>query len=206
MIIISWSPLDFRVIQARPPKATFTLKFFTDAILPHSVTAKPAGDTGRWVVLHMNNASPHCARLIARNLEDNQITPSPHPTFLPDLAPSHFFLFGALKGQLSGRIFESPDKLVEAIREIASAIPQTTLERVLLVWEARLQRCIDANGAYVDYSLRRIIYSLLFLLSVLMLRTSRTPYTSSSNDTLLHMIRGMLSQFPAKHTKDQCRK
>jgi hypothetical protein len=45
---------------------------------------------------------------------------------------SDFFLFGALKGQLSGCIFESPDELVEAIREIASAIPRTILERGFL--------------------------------------------------------------------------
>jgi hypothetical protein len=65
-----------------------------------------------------------------------------------------FFLFGALNGQFSGRIFESPDELVEAIRKIASAIPPTTLGRVFLEWKERLQRCIDINGAYVDESSR----------------------------------------------------
>jgi hypothetical protein len=69
----------------------------------------------------MDNASRHRARLTARNLEENRITASPHLEFSPGLAPSDFFLFGALKDQLSGRIFESPDELVEAIREIASA-------------------------------------------------------------------------------------
>jgi hypothetical protein len=44
----------------------------------------------------------------------------------------------AVYDQLSGRIFESPDELAEATREIASAIPWTTLERVFLEWEERL--------------------------------------------------------------------
>jgi hypothetical protein len=150
MIVFFWSPIGFPMIQAPLPKVTFTSEFFVDAILLHTVAAKPADYPGRRLVLPMDNASPHCARLIARNVKENRITTSPLPAFSPDLAPSDFFLFGAMKGQLSGRIFESPDKLVEAIREIASALPQRTLERVFLEWKDRLQRCIDINGAYVD--------------------------------------------------------
>jgi hypothetical protein len=139
MLIIFWSPLSFSVIQVLPPNVTFTSEFFIDAILPHIVAAKPAGNLGRRLVLHMDNASPHGARLTARNLEESQITASPHPAFAPDFAPSDFFLFGVLRSQLNSRIFESPDELVQAIREIANAIPRTTLERVFLEWEKRLQ-------------------------------------------------------------------
>jgi hypothetical protein len=98
----------------------------------------------------MDNTSPHRARLTTRNLEENRIAASPHPAFSLDLAPSALFLFGALKGQLSGRSFESPNALVEAIFEIASAIQRTTLERAFLEWEERLQRFIKINGASVD--------------------------------------------------------
>jgi hypothetical protein len=87
----------------------------------------------------MDNDFSYRTRLAARNLEENRITASRHPVFSPDLAPSDFFLFGALKGYLSGRICESPDELVDAIREVASAIPRTTLERVSLEWEERFQ-------------------------------------------------------------------
>jgi hypothetical protein len=116
------------------------LEFFVDAILPDIIAADPAGDPGRRLVLHMDNAPPHRARFTARNLEENRITASPHMAFSQEPALSDFFLIGALKGQLSGRMFESPDELVEAIREIASAIPRTTLERVFLEWEERLQQ------------------------------------------------------------------
>jgi hypothetical protein len=139
MIVIFWSPLGFPVIQALVPKVTFTSEFFVDAILLHTVAAKPAGDPGRRMVLQMDNASPHCARLVTRNLEESRITTSPHPAFSPDLAPLDFFLFGALTGQLSGGIFEWPDELVEAPPMIASAIPRTTPERVFPEREERLQ-------------------------------------------------------------------
>jgi hypothetical protein len=127
------------VIQALLPKVTLRSEFFADVILPHIVAAKPAGDPDRRLVLHMDNASPHRARLTARNLEENRITTSPHQAFSPDLAPFGFLLFGAPKGRFIGRIVESPDELAEAIRELASAIRRTTLERVFLEWEERLQ-------------------------------------------------------------------
>jgi hypothetical protein len=98
----------------------------------------------------MDNTSPHRARLTARNLEENRITASPHPVLSPNLAFSDFCLFDALKYQLSGHISESPDELVEAICELVSAIPRTTLDGAFLEWEKRLQRYIDINGAYID--------------------------------------------------------
>jgi histone-lysine N-methyltransferase SETMAR len=150
MIAIFWSPLGFPLIQALPSKVTFTSEFFVSAVLTHIVASKPVGDPGRRLVLHMEDASPYRATLTARNLDENRITASPHPAFSPDLAPSDFFPFDALNGQLGGRIFESPDRLVEAIREIASTIPRTTLKRVFLEWQERLQQYVDINRACLD--------------------------------------------------------
>jgi hypothetical protein len=132
MIVIFWSPLGFPVIQALPPNVTFTSEFFVDAISPLIVAAKPASDPGRRLVLHMDNVSPHRARLTARNPEENRIATSPHLAFSPDVTLSDLCLFGALKGHFSGRIYESLDRLVATIREIASTIARATFERVFL--------------------------------------------------------------------------
>jgi hypothetical protein len=121
MIVLFWSPLGFPVIQALPPKVTFTSEFFVDPILPHTIAAKQAGDPGRRLVLHMDNASPHSARLIARSLEENGITTNPHLAFSPNFALSYFFLFYAPKGQLSGCVFESPEKSLR--RDVRSRVP-----------------------------------------------------------------------------------
>jgi hypothetical protein len=164
MVIIVWPPLGFPVTQTLPSKVTFTSKFFIDVILPHIVAAKPAGDPGRRWVLHIDSASPHHARLTARNLEENRIAASLHPVFSPDRAPSDVFLFGALKGQLSGHISESADKYVEVILEIASAIPQTSLERIFLEWK---KDCSDVSISMVPMSTKvnnGTIHSLRFLL------------------------------------------
>jgi hypothetical protein len=138
------------VIQALPPKVIFTSEFFVDVILPRIVAVKPSGDSGRRLVLQLNNAPPHYARLAARNLQGNGITPSSQSAFSSDIAPSDFFLFSSLNGQLSDHIFESLDESVEAVCEIVSAIPRTTPERAFLEWDERMQRYIDFNGAYID--------------------------------------------------------
>jgi hypothetical protein len=65
MIIISWSFLGFPMIEALPPKVTFTSEFFVDAILPHIVAVKPAADLSRRLILHTDNASALRARSTA---------------------------------------------------------------------------------------------------------------------------------------------
>jgi hypothetical protein len=129
---------------------TFASEFFGDAILHDIVAVKPAGDPGRPLVLHMDNASPHRVRLTTRNLERKSNYSESSSNTLTGPCALRFFLFGAMKGQLSGHIFESLDELVEARHEIASAIRRMTLERVFLESKERLQRCIDITDACVD--------------------------------------------------------
>jgi hypothetical protein len=117
------------VIQDLPPKGTFIAGFFVENILPDIVAAKPASDTHHRLVLHMDNAFPHRTLLTSQNPEENGIIASRHPAFSPDLAPSDFFLFAALKGRFARCTFPSADELVEAIREITSAIPRGNLKK-----------------------------------------------------------------------------
>jgi hypothetical protein len=106
----------------------FTAKFFIDHILPDLVAAEPACNPCPWPVLHMDNASPHRAVSIAQKLEENGIIASLHPAFSPNLAPSVFFIFGALKSRLAGGTFESAHKRVEEISEVTSPVPQAKPE------------------------------------------------------------------------------
>ena len=53
-------------------------------------------------LLHHDNAPAHAALLTQRFLTDNNMTVVPLPPYLPDLAPSEFFLFPKLKMKLKG--------------------------------------------------------------------------------------------------------
>jgi hypothetical protein len=53
-----------------------------------------------------------------------------HPPYSPDLAPSHFFLFGYIKEHLKGMVFPSAEELLDAIGEVVTGIESETLTAV----------------------------------------------------------------------------
>jgi hypothetical protein len=91
MIAIFWLPLSFPVIQALPPKMTFTAKFFVSIILPDIVAANPACSPDRRLVLYIDNASPYRVVLITQKLEENGIAASLHLVLSLNFAPCEFF-------------------------------------------------------------------------------------------------------------------
>jgi histone-lysine N-methyltransferase SETMAR len=70
----------------------------------------------------------------------------PHPPYLPDLAPSDFFLSGYLKSMLQSRHFETGENRVAAIIELAGPVEKPTLDRVFLEWVERFENCIGINS------------------------------------------------------------
>ncbi|GFS06490.1 histone-lysine N-methyltransferase SETMAR [Elysia marginata] len=60
------------------------------------IVARP-GLLRRGVVLQHDNATPHSANLTQQWLQRYGWEILPHPTHSPDLTPSDFYLFGALK-------------------------------------------------------------------------------------------------------------
>jgi hypothetical protein len=58
-----------------------------------------------------------------------------HCLFLPDLAPSDFFLFGHIIDQLQGTELMENDDLLAEIREILNAISGKILRGVSIEWE-----------------------------------------------------------------------
>ena len=73
-----------------------------------------------------------------------------HTPYSPDLAPCDFWLFPALMGVLAGRVFSSDDKVEAAIRKWCSDVPVAHWHQCFDKWEARLVKCIDRNGDYVE--------------------------------------------------------
>jgi hypothetical protein len=57
---------------------------------------------------------------------------APYLPYSPDLAPSDFFLFGYVKGNLTGYRAETPSELFVRIRVILAEIPRETLNAVFL--------------------------------------------------------------------------
>ena len=149
MLTIVWNTEGFHVVEILPKGAKFNADYFCNSILRALVPDD--GDWGqRKMVIHADNARPHTALRTLAFMAENSMKPAPHPPYSPDLAPSDFYLFGYVKGRLTGQEFESREHLFEAISDILRAIPNEKLMEVFLEWERRLQRCIDMDGEYVE--------------------------------------------------------
>jgi hypothetical protein len=100
--------------------------------------------------MHFDNVRPHTAKMSRDYIGFNRMKQAPHPTYLPDLAPSYFFLFGSVKGKLIEYRAETPSELLVRIRVILAEIPEETLNAVFLEWMERLQKCVQADSEYVS--------------------------------------------------------
>jgi histone-lysine N-methyltransferase SETMAR len=65
------------------------------------------------ILLQHNNARPHTSLKTQVAITKLGWTVLPHPPYIPDLAPSGFHLFGALKDAIRRKRFGSDDKVIE---------------------------------------------------------------------------------------------
>jgi hypothetical protein len=100
----------------------------------------------RKLVVHIDNALGHNARVIQNFFEHNPLKRLPHPTSLPDLSPSDFYLFGKMKNALNGREISDEIDLLEVVTEILIGISHDELRAVFRNWIERVQAVIDANA------------------------------------------------------------
>jgi transposase len=110
--------------------------------------ARGSGDF-RKLVVDSDNARPHKASVLQQFTARNEMAIAAHPTHSPDLAPSYFYLFGALKGVLTGESFETGERLLSTVERILESVEKSTLTKVSLEWMTRPERCIKINGDYV---------------------------------------------------------
>jgi transposase len=136
MLTIAWNPLGFHLLGALPKGDTFNAEYYRVNIPTELLPVRPQVD-GRRPVILADNARPRTTRKYRAFGEENRLRLAVHPPYPPDLAPSHFFLFGYIKHCLQGIAFSFRENLLAAIHEIIGAIPRPTLENVFRHWMER---------------------------------------------------------------------
>ena len=79
-----------------------------------------------------------------------QITVLEHPAYLPDLAPSDFFLFPKIKEKLKERHFDDIDDIKINTKATVKVIPQNHFQNCFKEWTRRWHRCIASQGEYFE--------------------------------------------------------
>jgi Transposase. len=117
--------------------------------LKHLRKKRPEKIAQGWL-LHQDNARPHVSRATADFMVKKDIKILPHAPYSPDLAPCDFWLFPQLKTKLSGIRFDTE---IELRTGVEGALKDLTAGGVLHVfekWHARLIKCIEVGGGYVE--------------------------------------------------------
>ncbi len=103
---------------------------------------------GEWF-LHWDNALVHTVTAITDWLAARRVKMIEHPPYLPDLAPTNFFLFLKVKKELAGLTLtrESFKKDWEgAVRTLSAA----DFAEVFRQWFRRCKKCVNIGGGYVE--------------------------------------------------------
>jgi hypothetical protein len=155
MLIVSFNTKEFIRVDSVPQDISFTpVSFVNNVTLPLvNRHARQLEDIGcRKLHLHFDNSKCHTARHVQEQMASSLCVRVPHPTYSPGLAIANFYLFGRLKQQLSGRILDSEENVLEMITEILSELPKDKVKRVFVHWKERCQWVADHVGSSIRIS------------------------------------------------------
>ena len=92
----------------------------------------------------------HTCKVAMDAVERNGYELIPHPAYLPDLAPSHFFLFPNLKKDIRGFHFRSDEEVVTAVEEWVNGKDPDFFSSGLMALEHHWSKCITLEGNNIE--------------------------------------------------------
>ena len=107
------------------------------------------GKLSKGVLLLQDNARVHTCNVAMDAVELNGYELIPHPAYLPDLAPSDFFLFPTLKKDIRGLHFRSDEEVVTAAEELVNGKDPDVFSSGLMALEHHWSKCITLEGNYI---------------------------------------------------------
>jgi histone-lysine N-methyltransferase SETMAR len=100
----------------------------------------------RRLQLHLDSCRVHFSKATEQFITENHIRHVPHPPYIPDLAPSDFWLFGHVETSLVGQTFDEPEQLLEAITEFLKEIQPLEVVAIFNHWVERVRWVLENSG------------------------------------------------------------
>ena len=149
---IFWDRQGVLLIEWLPEKRTFTGDSYVATLrqLKEAIKDKRRGKVTRGVRLLHDNASAHtCHKALAaiRELGFEQL---PHPAHSPDLAPSDFWLFPALKNSLRGHHWASVTALASSVNHWCKHQGEEWYAEGIKKLPERWAKCVSLRGNFVE--------------------------------------------------------
>ncbi|GFN98065.1 histone-lysine N-methyltransferase SETMAR [Plakobranchus ocellatus] len=152
MATVFWDSRGMILLDILPKGESVNADRYCETLdrLRHAVRRKRPGLLRSGVVLQHDNATPHTAKRTKEWLERYRWDIIPHPAHSPDLAPSHFHLFGPLKRHLGGKKFEDEDELIGEVRDWFSKLDANFFSQGTYSLLPQWQKCIALHGDYTE--------------------------------------------------------
>jgi histone-lysine N-methyltransferase SETMAR len=101
---------------------------------------------------HHDNARPHIHSSVKDYLNSENFIIMDHPPYLPDLAPSDFWLFDYIKQHLTSQ--KDAESLASEITRIVNSIPKQEYLKTFEKWLERMELCIKYKGHYFEHLIK----------------------------------------------------
>jgi histone-lysine N-methyltransferase SETMAR len=113
MLIICWDSLGVLLAHFHKHCKNVNSASYCEVLLmlQDAIRRKCPGQLARGLLLHHDNTRPHTAQATWERIQEPQWELLEHPSYMPDLAPSDFHLFGLLKNHHGGRHFTDDEEV-----------------------------------------------------------------------------------------------
>ena len=134
-----------------PKRSSITSVYYANLLDQQRTTfhEKCWGKLSKGVLLQLDNVRVHTCKAAMDAVERKGYELIPHPAYLPDLAPSDFFLFPNLKKYIRGRHFRSDEEVATAVEEWVNRKDPDFFISGLMALEHRWSKCITLEGNYI---------------------------------------------------------
>lgn len=153
MCIVFWDSQGLILCHMVPEGNTVTKEYYSyvlESLVQPVLRGRCFGSSPRALYFLHDNASSHTAaqtKAMIQHLGWNLLA---HPAYSPDLAPSDFFLFPALKLHLKGRTFSSRSQIGSVIHHWFSSKPREWFTEGINKLPERWRRCVERNGGFIE--------------------------------------------------------
>lgn len=118
--------------------------------LREAIKTKRRGMLTRGVLLLHDNAPIHKSVIAQTEIKRCGYVELNHPPYSPDIAPSDFFLFPALKKHLRGQRFEDDETLITAVNDFFQSQTSNFYRTGIYGLKDKWSRVINSNGSYFE--------------------------------------------------------
>jgi histone-lysine N-methyltransferase SETMAR len=152
MATIFWDSMGVLLIDYMPHNTTINGAYYAALMdqLHKSIKEKRTGKLAKGVLLLIDNAPAHTARVSQAAIRKWDFEQLNHPPYSPDLAPSDYYLFRHLKKELRGKRFEEDDELKWATESWLKSVGENFYLNGIEDLQKRWNKCIDVGGDYIE--------------------------------------------------------